>query len=194
MKNITNRTKQAIKTKKRIYNCGIELIQSNGFDQVTVEEIAKKAQVSVGTFYHYFSSKFDLLAEIFRRADAFFKENTQYIFESPKSYPEKIIDYFKLYAKLSLEEGLEKVKKLYVPTNQMFLTHGRAMQDLLTNLINEAQINNAIDTSICAELITKQLFVAARGVIFDWCLHNGKSDISGDMEDMIGRLIQTYIV
>lgn len=56
-KKLTSRDRQAIATKKKIYDTGVSLLQQYGFDGVNVSQIAKKAGVSVGTFYHYYTSK-----------------------------------------------------------------------------------------------------------------------------------------
>lgn len=192
MKTLTSRAKQAQKTKKHIYECGIELIRNYGYDNVTVEDIAKQANVSIGTFYHYFVSKSDLLDEIFDRGDAYFREHAGGIFESEKEDFQKIVEYFILYARLSIEEGLERVKSLYIPNNQMFITHGRLMQDLLTAYIEQAQNRGTIEKERIAGEITDMLFLVARGVIFDWCLHDGTYDLEERMQDIISRLVDSY--
>ena len=50
----------------------IELIDKRRFDDITVADISEKSEVSVGAFYHYFSSKNDILAEIFNQVDEHF--------------------------------------------------------------------------------------------------------------------------
>lgn len=41
-----------------------QLIRDEGYDQTRIEDIAARAEVSVGTFYNYFSTKGDLLLAI----------------------------------------------------------------------------------------------------------------------------------
>ena len=55
----TKRQEQARETKNRIYNSAIELMEKEGFDNITIADIREKAGVSVGAFYHYFASKND---------------------------------------------------------------------------------------------------------------------------------------
>ncbi len=59
-KELTNRKKQALATREKLYTVGIKLLRAKGFDNVHIEQIAKDAGVSIGTFYHHFSSKLDL--------------------------------------------------------------------------------------------------------------------------------------
>jgi AcrR family transcriptional regulator len=192
-KRLTNRTKQALSTKNRIYQNGVKLIEKYGYENVTVDQIAKEAGVSVGTYYHYFQSKFDLFVEIYRHGDEYFKAKVPELLKQYASCPDRVSAYFVLYARLAIDDGLEMVRNLYVPTNKMFITHGRAMQDLLTGILRQGQESGEVSGAVPPETITERLFVAARGVIFDWSLHDGESDLIADMKDMIQRLLRTYL-
>ncbi|MGL5417220.1 MAG: TetR/AcrR family transcriptional regulator [Clostridium sp.] len=49
---------------KNIHNAAYELFIEIGFENTTVDQIAKKAGVAKGTFYLYFKDKYDLLNKI----------------------------------------------------------------------------------------------------------------------------------
>lgn len=53
--------KQAV-VRQALYNAAIDLFARNGFDETTVEEVAREAGISRRTFFRYFESKDDLLA------------------------------------------------------------------------------------------------------------------------------------
>ena len=50
-KRFTRDTQQKIQA---IYNAFTELVNQNGYENLTTRQIAKKADISVGTIYHYF--------------------------------------------------------------------------------------------------------------------------------------------
>ncbi len=52
------------RTRRRLLEAAETLFRSQGFDAVTVEEIANAADVAKGTFFNYFESKDLLLAEL----------------------------------------------------------------------------------------------------------------------------------
>ncbi len=163
-----------------------------GYDDLTIEQITKSAHVSVGTFYHYFNSKFALLAEIYGHGDQYFLENVASLCKQYQSCIQRVKAYFGLYADLCLQNGIEMTSRLYVPENKMFMKHGRAMQELLTRILREGQEKSEITKKLPAESITEQLFVVGRGVAFDWCLNDGKTDVQEQMQALIGRFIESF--
>ena len=183
-KKMTTRTKQAIASKNKIYKCGEKLIQKYGFDAVTVEQIAKKAGVSVGTYYYYYESKMDLLREAFNKADKYFLEEVECKLTETVC-KKRIVEFFDIYADFTLKDGIDVIKKFYTSENKMFIVDGRGMQNVLTNIIRAGQKNNEISNDSVPETLTKMLFVVARGIIFDWCLYDGKTDLKAEMKEIM---------
>lgn len=184
MTKMTSRAKQAEATKNKIYECGVELIRKYGFDQVTVEQISSEAGVSVGTYYYYFESKFELFSEIYKRADEYFETHVEGKLEAQNSL-QQIVEFFDRYSEFNSANGIEMVKKLYTSDNKMFINKGRAMQNILQAIVEEGQRKGEINSSWFAEEITNILFVTARGIVYDWCLHDGNIDLKEDMRKTI---------
>lgn len=188
---LTNRQIQALNTKNKIYNAAVELLENNGYQNIRIEDICKQAGVSVGSFYTHFNSKNDILVEIFKRADDYFREEVSKSL-GDKSVLDKIIDYFDYYAKYDESLGIDMAKQLYTFDNKMFITEGRYMQGLLNEIIIDAQKNGYLYLDIPAAEITKQLFVVARGVVYDWCLHDGGYNVREAMRNFIKRMLSTF--
>jgi AcrR family transcriptional regulator len=55
---------RGIRTKEKIIEAGTALFSQRGYHNVTADEIARAAGVSVGTFYSYFSDKRDLFLTV----------------------------------------------------------------------------------------------------------------------------------
>lgn len=188
---LTNRQIQAINTKNKLYNAAVKLLESNGYQNIRIEDICKEAGTSVGSFYTHFNSKNDILVEIFKRADDYFKEEVAQSLEN-KSICDKIIDYFDYYAKYNESLGIDMVKQLFTFDNKMFITEGRYMQSLLHEIIKEAQKEGKINSDICYTKITKELFIVARGVIYDWCLHDGGYNLRETMRNFMNPMLSTF--
>lgn len=187
---LTNRQIQAINTKNKIYNVAIELLENKGYENITISDICKQAGVAVGSFYTHFNSKNDILVEIFKRGDDYFRNEVKNSLGNNSSF-DKIIDYFDYYAKYLESLGIDMVKQLYSFNNKMFTTEGRYMQVLLDEIIIDAQKNNELLSDTPYTIITKQLFIIARGVVFDWCLHDGTYNLRKTMQTLIKPMLMT---
>ncbi len=189
-KPLTRRQEQARETRNRIYNAAVELMERKGFDNITIAEISRAAGVSVGAFYHYFESKNDILAEIFRRADEYFAtEVVPNLGEEP--VPEQILKYFDHYARFNIASGVEMVRQLFNPKVKFFTRQDRPMLSLLRDLVRKGQERGEIRGDVSPEEVVRLLFMMARGVVFDWGLHEGSYDLEAMMRVCIGRLVST---
>jgi TetR/AcrR family fatty acid metabolism transcriptional regulator len=192
MENQTNTTRkeQAEETRNRIYTSAIELMEENGFGNFTIEDISKRAGVSVGAFYHYFDSKNDILAEIFYRADNYF--STQVINSlNNRSFPEQIIKYFDYYAKFNVDCGVETTQQIFNPKIKFFIEEGRPMLEMLEELIRKGQEKNEIREDTDAKELVRYLLIMARGVVFDWSLYDGNYDLEAKMHKYMETLVAT---
>lgn len=189
----TSRAKQAEITKNKIYNCGVKLMRKHGFDNITVEQISKQAGVSVGTYYYYFQSKFDLFNEIYKRADDYFLNEVAGNLKA-NGTKGKIAEFFDKYAEYNYSDGIDMIKKLYTSDNKMFITKGRAMQGVLQSIIEEGQLNGEITKGESSEDITRMLFIVARGVVYEWCLNDGGTDLKGEMKKIISSMVKGFLL
>lgn len=195
MENRTNisRKEQAEETRHRIYTSAIELMEENGFGNFTIEDISKRAGVSVGAFYHYFDSKNDILADIFYRADDYF--STQVVNSlNNKSILEQIIEYFDHYAKFNVDCGVETTQQIFNPKIKFFVEEERPMLRMLVDLIRKGQEKNEIRGDRDAKELVRYLLCMARGVVFDWSLYEGNYDLEAKMHKYMEILVSTIKV
>lgn len=175
---LTKRQLQAQKTRNRVYNTAIRLMQTKGFDNITVEEICAKAGVSIGSFYNRFKSKYDLLSAIFNEADVYFQNVVVEQLQKVETTRGKILLFFEHYGSYNTSCGVDFVKHFYHVQNKIFITKGRQMQNILQQIISRGQENDDIRRDLPTEEIVQYLFIAARGVVFDWCQHDGQYNLS----------------
>ncbi|OKP94354.1 TetR family transcriptional regulator [Paenibacillus sp. P46E] len=163
-------------------------MQQHSLEDITIAEICRGANVSVGSFYNYFSTKSDILVEMYEQADGFFDQKFRGL-EPSASIQNDIVDYFKIYAEYNLNVGIETIKQLYTCNNKLFIAKGRYMQNVLQALLEKGQAHRQLIDSMSAEEMTEYLFIAARGVIYNWCLHEGGYDLERKMEEYMARLV-----
>jgi TetR/AcrR family transcriptional regulator, fatty acid metabolism regulator protein len=189
---MTNRDYQAQQTKNRIYDAAILLMQTNGVKQTTIEGICKKAKVSIGSFYNYFKSKEDILFSIFETADRYFADVVV-----PDIYKlsgkEQLMRYFWHYGHYVSGKGLDFTRHLFFNSeNKAFIDSHRYMHKLLSIILQQQIDDGLIESTFKAEEIEKFLFIIARGVVYDWCLNEGKYDLTLRMQLLMDQVLTAY--
>ena len=171
-----SRTIQSQKTRDKIYENSIKLFIKNGFNKVTIKDIATASKVSVGSFYNYFQSKQDILYVNYKIGDKSF-ENFVSEGVHGNNAKEKIEAYMLYYIDFVLTQPFDFIEILYTPDNTLFLKEGRLMQTLLNPLIEDAKEKSEITRNFTVEEINEYLFMCMRGLVFHWCLHKGSFDL-----------------
>ncbi len=64
---MTRVTKRPEVRREELLDLALELCRTNGYEAMSVEQLTRAANVAKGTFYHYFSSKSDLQAQLVQR-------------------------------------------------------------------------------------------------------------------------------
>ncbi|MCP3775754.1 TetR/AcrR family transcriptional regulator [Paenibacillus sp. MZ04-78.2] len=167
-------------------------MKTKSLEDIKIGEICKEAGVSVGSFYNHFETKSDILVEMYKRADSYFDERYKDGSNASSDARDEIVHYFEVYAQYNQNLELETIKQLYTANNKLFITKGRYMQKTLQSIIEKRQLAGELDNELSYEYITEFLFIAARGVIYNWCLHEGNFDLPKMMKQYIERLIITF--
>jgi len=183
---------KAQRTKESILQAAMKLMKERGFIDTTIRDICAAAGVSIGTFYTYFPSKQDIFADLFNAADDLFC-NTVAADVKGNTVCEKIVDYFRYYARLNLDSGIEIMKVVYNSENTWFIKT-RPMHHVLTNLIKEGQQNGELVDDADPDDVTFFFYTMARGCCYSWCIRNGKYDLEAQLADYISRALTIYTV
>lgn len=173
---IGKRKLQAIETKQRIFDQAQLLFREKGIEKVGISDIVKAAHVSTGTFYLYFSSKEEIVAQIYLGADDFFESlPNQLEAFTGKKY---IVEFFTRVSAHMEKEGVEIVRQLYYPTNPL-MQRGREEKGKrpIVNAVKEAKKNKEIKTTMKAEDLADYLYSISSGIIFEWCLNDGSFEL-----------------
>lgn len=186
----TNRQIQAQQTKDKVYQVAIHLFETKGFENITVDEICKASNVSTGTFYNVFKSKYEILDRIFELADIYFTEHVQEKLID-LSYQEAILTFFDYYADYSLERGLTFTKQLYGVRNNLFAKDNRPMLLVLRNVLQMALDKKELKSDLSSDEMVQFLFVCVRGIVYDWCLRDGEFDLKKRIHEYVNRLLKT---
>lgn len=168
---------QALNTRRNIFDKATTLFVEKSYEKVTIAQICKEAGISVGAFYHHFSSKESVLNEGYFWFDKELKESWN------KRKPSLAQDNIKFL----IEEQLKAIGSLgYIYATQFFknqlsnknkyiLNEDRIFYKLVYSSVLQGIEEKIFEAD--AQEITKRILRISRGTIYDWCLHEGSYDL-----------------
>ncbi len=174
----TSRKQQADATKRRIFDCALKLLMERGYENITIRDIVTAASVSIGSFYHYYSSKLDVFLETYSIADNYFETVVASEIEE-KSFDEKFSLYFRHYAMYSSSvTSIALTKLLYAADNKRFDRGSSAgMHRVLIELLEEGLRGGNIKSDATAEELSQFFLISVRGLVYNWCTADGSYDL-----------------
>nr|HDN01233.1 TetR/AcrR family transcriptional regulator [Deltaproteobacteria bacterium] len=92
---LSRREREKLRQRRQMLAAALELFSEKGFHNVTMHEIAKRAEFAIGTLYKFFKNKEDLYKSlIVEQADRFHEALTKAIGETDDEI-EKLRNYVK---------------------------------------------------------------------------------------------------
>lgn len=93
-KQLSKQEQATLEKKERIYQVALELFQTYGYDQTTIRQICSAAQITTGSFYHFFHDKLGLVRELYVKL---LEEGSPVLTDNPDALDrpfQAIFDYF----------------------------------------------------------------------------------------------------
>jgi TetR/AcrR family fatty acid metabolism transcriptional regulator len=190
---MTPRKEQAAKTRQEIFDTAIELFDSKGYENVSIVEICERAGVSTGAFYHHFKAKDQILMEEFLKVDGFYRELLGDI-SGMDDYREKLLAFTTATMRFMADMGLKRTKVTYhtqigPDKKASYLGNpNRALYSIIEGLYREGQEKGEVRRDLSAEDLARLTIHCYRGIVYDWCLANGKFDMVKTGEEMVDML------
>ena len=173
----------------------IPLLEKTSFEDLSMADICQAAGISVGSFYHYFHAKSDILVGLLALIDEYMETE---VFPLLKEQNE--IENLKLFAHHWAvyvdEHGLERYKLIssVIPSDEDLSGHKRVSLRRLEQIIMDGQEKKQIRGDIPAEELTDLFFLAMRGVTVDWSRTDGRYSVVSKMDRYIGLFVQALCV
>lgn len=180
------------KTKRReLLHKILDNLPNNDFESITVKMICDAADISVGTFYHYFGDKSGLIPEMFALMDDHVEQVIQ-----PNLKNESALDNYVSFCQgiAAYMSGMHvsKVKLLYefVPDFSSEIEEQRPFYQAVRRIIADGQAHGQIRPDLNPDRIAQMTVIILRGYCYDWIRHEGAYDLM----EYVDRFSRLFIV
>lgn len=180
------REEKAKLTKKKIFETAIKLINTKGYDNITISEICKDAGVAKGTFYVHYKAKEDIVKESYysEMSDFVLSKYNELNVEGRKlSIKEKIEGFLVSEFVFASNIGHEMTCRAYVINlNGCILAESdhfekRTFTKVLKELISDGIKKEEFKINRTEDEIFLFLESFIRGLMASWCFDNGRFNI-----------------
>lgn len=193
---LTNQQMKSQQTRESIYAAAVRLLEKYGYAYLTVRNICEEAELSIGTFYHHFTNKDDLLAVFI--SDGYLNYAKTRHHGAIEDVCEAIWINLDDYISYHLETDFDFVCKYHSTDNKTIDTRNKHSDKELArtplvgktiDLVARGQKAGHITRALPAGEIADDIITIAKGLIFDWCL----TDAAMDLKKVARRLIKIYL-
>lgn len=196
-KELTPRKRQAIEMRAKIQSAALTLFNREGFENVSVEEIAQTVGCSVGNIYHYFKSKDELAIQVTQMVDeAYTALEEEYLADRETSGRERLLDFVGRSLEISAsDEMLYKafIHGLRYPEQAVLQKNDkRVYYRLLRELVDLCQREGSIHPSYDPDCLVEDLVVLHRGTLFEWRIYQEGFDIAKQGRRMADALLRGW--
>lgn len=178
--------------KQKIIDTTIELVRRHGADAVTVRSVCEAADLSIGTFYHYFANKDDLLMYFVREASF-----DSFDLATPlEDIAGRVAELYMLLIERYQSLGVDFMKQFYTTGNLALSAYIGASSDSFpegTVMARcEAEVEAARQAGIISEeanvhQVSADVCTIVKGCVFEWCLGDGQMDIAAALLRILAR-------
>lgn len=185
--------------KNRIFEAAVKLIKEHGYEYVTVNNVCAAADVSVGSFYHHFANKDELIS--YYLVAGYEKYQSEFESAAQCDVVTSVVKIYQLYSRFCVEQGLEFIKNYYNANNSSLDTSNSYMNTpgklpilhesyvVLRKALDEGYLRP--DTNV--EQLTDDLCTLEKGNIFEWALSNARNDLVANTERMIRCYLNCFL-
>ena len=189
---LSKRTIKSMATKERIRNVALNLMHSQSIDQISVQDICTMANVGVGTFYHHYKAKDDIVREAYFDMDAHFlklAEEAKLMNFDPYEYVQR---HFICYTSFLTEVTVDFARKVFSMQSKVFLDNSRPIYTTIKSFLKEKQMNGDVAKELDIDNFCTYVSICLRGLAYDWCLHEGQYDLSRRCMEYADNVLSGY--
>jgi AcrR family transcriptional regulator len=173
-----------MKRRTEILERVMDLLKTAPFEKISVRDICVASGISIGSFYHYFTQKSELLAGLMGLIDVYMQAHVFPLLTDGSEY-ENLKTISRGFAAHIEECGIEMSKLIsgHRPAENEINNEKRPLCQKLEEVVAAGQRKGEFKASPAPEKTAELLLIAMSGVSVDWSRRDGNYPIGERMEE-----------
>lgn len=186
------REKKKIETRNRIFEVAGRMFKDKGFENTTVDEITREAEIGKGTFFNYYPTKEALLADFVKQKEELVYELVRNELKKNTQVKEKIKNVLVLVARSNEKD--KELTRLYV--FEYLRRYGyeerkswwlnMIIYDMLKKGAEKGELKKGSDIKRAADILTSVYFHS----LMEWLWSNTDHSFSDDILKKIDMIFE----
>lgn len=186
-KKLTKRERQSEENKRKIVDCAMRLFAKHGYDNVSIDDIAKAANSSKGSYYNYFRSKDELFVFYSQALDSKCMDFYENLINDPYLKTHNGLQKFYLMSIFILQTMSSNGDEFARISDMRLLRDGIDFRDidstksnrymLLNDFINMGKSDGSIRKDLSSDEIINSLHQYFNGIMYEWEISRGAFNI-----------------
>lgn len=178
-------TPKGFQTKKKIFETSIALMHERGYENTTMKDISEKSGVGIGTIYHHFKNKIDIINQFVMNEE---EEISNYMsghrFISSKEKLEALINLQFDFLEIKHKEFLAvfTANSVLDPNDNIFMNF--VTRHLLLQILSEGETNNEFKCINSPKYVSEVIITLLIGYIVVWSSSRSNSTDKIDHEEL----------
>ena len=190
-----SRKDQALQTEQKIIKATLKLLKSKSFQQLQIKDICGQADVSIGSFYHYFDNKQGIIVKILDLYSERFV--TKIRSHKLPSSQEKLVFIFLEFCHIAEKLGADLVLEIFIHNviayDNFFLSRERPLFLSILQCIKDLQEKDLLLVQESEEKITSMLIIFFRGFLYEWGLCRNAYSLADEISKQLNRYLPVFI-
>ena len=181
-------------TKIKIFETARKLALEKGFEVLTIRDICSDADISIGAFYHHFSSKEEMINESFLMYDydldtrlSLYQQTTPLI-----SLKNILLDQVSFVSGFPHKLVAEYYRAILSSTENGAVNEDRTYYKAVDYFVALAIETKQFTSKYTKEYLTNYFIKYIRGNLIHWCLNPNKMDVLTQTSEELDELFDLF--
>ena len=192
------RSRKGVLTRARLLDAAKEIFEEHGFLDARISDIAERAGLSHGSFYHYFDSKEQIFREVAAVVDERLSEPLGAVILDPtstKSPPERLAEAMLLHFRTYRDDArimgvIEQVSRYDEHVREMRRERNKLHHDQVADSIRRMQRRGIADAQLDPHIAATALGSMTWRFAEQWLVDH---DIEGDFETIVAQVTRLFV-
>lgn len=175
----TNKEKILMEAHKRM--------EDGTFENITIRQICEAAGASIGSFYHHFSSKDDLVLYTYTENADYLLNNIQQL--NSENEWENLRMYVNYQIDEALKSSLSRTRFVYTYNINHGIDPHFKHRKILEEILTRAKEKGQMSSNMSIDEFLDDFFVIIAGTMTKYCMDNAEYDIKKKLKSQVNLLI-----